>query len=134
MGRSRISRHKVANLSFSRDLIDCGPSKELLQKMVFDFLAMIPNELDSGNSFTRFLARFCILSVWGQLIFLTLLYAPQYLFVLLRPKKLVKLSTQSADKWMCMGKWPVPGGAIYFHQVVVARLIPEFVSPTWIVS
>ena len=69
-----------------------------------------------------------------SVIEMTLLYAAQYSFVLLRPKKEVKLSTQSPDKWICMGKWPVPGGAIYFHQVVVVRLIPEFVFPTRTVS
>ena len=43
-----------------------------------------------------------------------LLYGDRCSFVLLRPKNEVKLSTQSADKWICMGKWPVPCGAILF--------------------
>ena len=38
----------------------------------------------------------------------------------------VKLSTQSADKWICMGKWPVPGGGIYFHHIVVLARVPGF--------
>ena len=45
---------------------------------------------------------------------MTLLYDARYSFVLLRPKNEVKLLTQSAAKWICMGKWPVPGGAIHF--------------------
>ena len=52
-----------------------------------------------------------------------------YSFVLLRPKNIVKLSTQSADKWICMGKWHVPSGAIYFHHVVVVRFVPFFNTP-----
>ena len=60
-----------------------------------------------------------------SVIEMTLLYAAQYSFVLLRPKFEVKLSTQSADKWICMGKWPVPSLAIYFHQVVVVRFVPD---------
>ena len=39
-----------------------------------------------------------------SVIEMTLLYAAQYSFVPLRPKFEVKLSTQSADKWICMGK------------------------------
>ena len=65
-----------------------------------------------------------------NVIKMTLLYDARYLFVLLRPKNEVKLSTQSAEKWICMEKWPVPGGAIYFHQVAVVSLIPEFIFPT----
>ena len=48
---------------------------------------------------------------------MTLLYDAQYSFVLLRPKIEVKLSTQSADKWICMGKWPVPNGGILFLRL-----------------
>ena len=36
---------------------------------------------------------------------MTLLYDAQYSFVPLRPKNEVKVSIQSADKWICMGKW-----------------------------
>ena len=35
---------------------------------------------------------------------MTLLYYARYSFVLLRPKIEVKLSTQSADKWISMGE------------------------------
>ena len=45
---------------------------------------------------------------------MTFMYNARYLFVLLRPKNEVKISTQSADKWICMGKWHVPCGAILF--------------------
>ena len=38
-----------------------------------------------------------------------------------KTKNEVKPLTQSAAKWICMGKWPVPSGAIYFYQVVVVR-------------
>ena len=48
----------------------------------------------------------------------------RYSFVLLRPKNEVKLSTQSADKWICMGEWPVPSGGIHFHHVVVVCFVP----------
>ena len=63
-----------------------------------------------------------------SVIEMTLLYDARYSFVLLRPKNEVKLSTQSADKWICIGKWPVPSGAI-FYQVVVVLFVPEFVFP-----
>ena len=65
-----------------------------------------------------------------SIIEMTLLHDARYSAVLLRPKDEVKPLTQSAEKWICMRKWPVPGGAIYFHQVVVVRLIPEFFFPT----
>ena len=39
-----------------------------------------------------------------SVIEMTLPHAAQYSFLLLRPKIEVKLSTQSADKWICMGK------------------------------
>ena len=45
---------------------------------------------------------------------MTPLYAAQYSFVLLRPKIEVKLSMQSADKWICMGKWAFEILAILF--------------------
>ena len=43
---------------------------------------------------------------------MTFLYDSRYSLVLLGPKNEVKLSTQSADKWICTGKWPLPCGAI----------------------
>ena len=64
---------------------------------------------------------------------MTLLYAAQYLFVLLRPKIEVKLSTQSADKWICMGKWPVPSLAEFIHHVLVVPFVPEFLFSTGVV-
>ena len=44
------------------------------------------------------------------------LYTAQYLFVLLslRPKNNVKHPAQSAEKWICMGKWAFENLAIYF--------------------
>ena len=42
------------------------------------------------------------------------LYDARYSIVLLRPKNKLKLSTQSADKLICMGKWPVPTGGVLF--------------------
>ena len=39
---------------------------------------------------------------------MTFLCDAQYLIVLLRPKNEVKILTQSAAKWICIGKWPVP--------------------------
>ena len=45
------------------------------------------------------------------------LYDAQYSFVLLRPTNEVKLSTQSADKWIFMRKWGVPCGAILFLRL-----------------
>ena len=43
-----------------------------------------------------------------SVIEMTLLYDAGYSSVLLRSKSMVKLSTQSVDKWICMGKWLVP--------------------------
>ena len=45
---------------------------------------------------------------------MTFLYDARYSIVLLRPANDLELSTQSADKWICMGKWPVPTGGILF--------------------
>ena len=45
---------------------------------------------------------------------ITHLYGASGSFVLLRPKNRVKLLTQSAENWICMRKWAVPCGAIYF--------------------
>ena len=39
---------------------------------------------------------------------MTFLYDAQYSVVLLRPKNEVKLLTQSAEKWICMGNRPLP--------------------------
>ena len=61
-----------------------------------------------------------------NVIEMTLLYAAQYSFALLRPNIDVKLSTQSADKWICMGKWPVPSLAEFIHHVLVVPFVPEF--------
>ena len=36
------------------------------------------------------------------------LYDARYWIVLLNPKNEVKLLTQSAAKWICMAKWPLP--------------------------
>ena len=47
---------------------------------------------------------------------------------LLRQNIEVKLSTQSAPSQICMGKWPVPSGAIYFYQVVVVLFVLELFS------
>jgi len=43
----------------------------------------------------------------ASVIGMTFLYDAGYSIVLLRPKNEVKLSTQSAEKLICMGKWPV---------------------------
>ena len=61
-----------------------------------------------------------------SVIEMTLLYAAQYSFVLLRPKNEVKLSTQSADKWVCMGKWPVSSLAEFIHHVLRVPCVPGF--------
>ena len=53
-----------------------------------------------------------------------------YSIVLLRPKNEVKLSTQSAKKSICMGKWPVPNWGIYFRPLLVLARVPEFFTPT----
>ena len=45
---------------------------------------------------------------------MTFLYDAWYSIVLLRPKKKVKLLTQSAEMWICMGKWAFENLAIYF--------------------
>ena len=44
---------------------------------------------------------------------MALLYDARYSFVLLRPKNKVELSTQSAERWMCMEKWAVPSLAFF---------------------
>ena len=45
---------------------------------------------------------------------ITYLHDAQYSFVLLRPKSEVKLLTQSAEKWMCMGNGLYQIGGIKF--------------------
>ena len=62
----------------------------------------------------------------ASVIEMTFLYDARYSFPLLRPKNEVKLSTQSEDKWICMGKCHVQSGAIYFHHVVVFARLPGF--------
>ena len=57
---------------------------------------------------------------------MTFLYDARYLFVLLRPKNEVKLLTQSAAKWICMGKWPVPTGVILFLRLQKGPRRPDF--------
>ena len=49
-----------------------------------------------------------------SVIDMTFLYDTRYSIVLPRPKIDLKLSTQSADEWICMGKWPVRTRAILF--------------------
>ena len=56
---------------------------------------------------------------------MTFLYDARYSIVLLRPKNEVKPLTQSAEKSICMGKWPVPNWGEFFHHVVVVSLEPE---------
>ena len=57
---------------------------------------------------------------------MTLLHGARHSFVLLRPTNIVKLSTQSADKWICMGKWAVSKGENFIHKVVVIGRVPGF--------
>ena len=64
-----------------------------------------------------------------SVIEMALLYANQYSFVILRPKIEVKLSTKSADKLICMGKWPVPSLAEFIHHILVVPFVPEFLFP-----
>ena len=61
---------------------------------------------------------------------MTFLYDAGYSGVLLRPKNEVKLLTQSAGKSIRMGKWPVPSLAIFFHHVLVVRLISDLLTLT----
>ena len=48
---------------------------------------------------------------------MTFWYDARHSVVLLRPKTEVKLSTQSAYKWICMGKSAAPCGAILFLRL-----------------
>ena len=54
-----------------------------------------------------------------SLIGMTFLYGARYSVVLLRQKNEVKPLTQSVEKWICMGKWPVPSLGIFHHLLVV---------------
>ena len=49
-----------------------------------------------------------------------------YSVVLLRPKTEVKPLPQSAEKWICMGKWAVPNWAEFIHHVLVVPRVPGF--------
>ena len=49
----------------------------------------------------------------ASVIGMIFLYDAGYSIVLLRPKNEVKPLTQSAEKWICMGKWPVPSLGIF---------------------
>ena len=60
---------------------------------------------------------------------MSLLYAAQYSFALLRPKIDFTL-TQSVEKWICMGKWPAPSLAEFIHHVLVVLFVPKFLFPT----
>ena len=62
----------------------------------------------------------------ASVIEMTFLYDARCSIVLLRPKNEVKLATQSAEKWNFMGKWVVPTGAIFIHEVVVIGFVTEF--------
>ena len=45
---------------------------------------------------------------------MTHMYDARGSFHVLRPKTTIKLVTQSAEKWICMGKWPAPNGRNLF--------------------
>ena len=45
---------------------------------------------------------------------MTFLYGARYSVVLLKPKNKFKLPPQSAEKWICMGKWASENLAILF--------------------
>ena len=47
---------------------------------------------------------------------LTHLYSAEGSFVLLRPNSTVKLLTQSAENWICLGKWAFEILANYFLE------------------
>ena len=65
----------------------------------------------------------------ASVIGMTFLYDAGYSIVLLRRKNEVKPLTQSAEKWICMGKWPLSNLAEFIHQVLVIPCVPEFFSP-----
>jgi len=57
---------------------------------------------------------------------MTFLYNARYSVVLLRPKNEVKSLPQSAEKWICMGKWPIPNWGDFIHHVLVVPRVPGF--------
>ena len=57
---------------------------------------------------------------------MTSLYDAGYSVVLLRPKNEVKPLTQSAEKSICMGKWPVPSLAELFLRLQKGRRRSDF--------
>ena len=61
---------------------------------------------------------------------MTFLYDAGYSVVLLRTKNGVNLLTQSVAKWICMGNWPAPILANFFHHVVVVRFVPDLLTLT----
>ena len=60
---------------------------------------------------------------------MTFLYDARYSIVLLSPKNEVKLLTQSAAKWICIGKWPVANWGIYVRPLLVLARVPDFFYP-----
>ena len=60
-----------------------------------------------------------------SVIEMTFLYDDWYSIVLLRPKK-VKLPTQSAEKWSCMGQWAFKILADFFFSKREGLRRPEF--------
>ena len=66
----------------------------------------------------------------ASVIGMTFLYDAGYSVVLLRPKNEVKPLTQSAEKWICMGKWPVSSLAIFFRYVLVVLFTPDLFTLT----
>ena len=59
---------------------------------------------------------------------MTHMYGARGSFHVLRPKNTIKLPTQSAEKWICMGKRAGPSGGIYFHHIIVVRFVADFFS------
>ena len=66
----------------------------------------------------------------ASVIGMTFMYDAGYSVVLLRPKNEVKPSTQSAEKWIYMGKWAVPNWSEFFRHVVVVGLERDLVHRT----
>ena len=54
---------------------------------------------------------------------MTIFYDARGSFWSLRPQNMIKLPTQSAEKWICMGKWAFEILAIYFLKKEKARMI-----------
>ena len=61
---------------------------------------------------------------------MTFLCTAWYSILFLRQKNTVELSTQSASSHICMGKWPVPSLANFFHRVVVVHFVPGLLTLT----